>query len=139
MNPRSMVRSVGDTMYRQVGRVRSHVQENRPLPVDVLESDDDYRIVFDAPGAEPEDVQVRYLNGTVRIRIDRFREFREGYEMRFPGRGTTLEGDVELPDDALVEPDSGTATLTDTGTITIDIPKVSEDAVDAETDGIAIE
>lgn len=118
-------KSVGNALYRQVGRAHSHVQKHRTLPVDVLENETTYRVVFDAPGVEPDDVQVRYLEGNVKIRIDRFRQFRDGYEMRFPGRGMELDGEAELPDDALVDPDAGRAALTETGTLRIDIPKDS--------------
>ncbi|WP_265110337.1 Hsp20/alpha crystallin family protein [Halosolutus halophilus] len=122
--------SVGNAVYRQIGRANGHLQNQRPLPVDVLENETSYLVVFDAPGAEPEDVQVRYLSGTVRTRIDRFRKFHEGYEMRFPGRGMALDGEAELPDDAVVDPDAGTARLSETGTLSIEIPKRS--SIDAE-------
>jgi len=56
-------KSVGSALYRQVGRANGRVQNHRSLPVDILENDASYRVVFDAPGAEPDDVQVRYLEG----------------------------------------------------------------------------
>lgn len=121
----NLPKSVGSVLYRQVGRANGQVQNHRSLPVDVLENETSYQVVFDAPGAEPDDVQVRYLEGTVKIQIDRFRQFRDGYEMRFPGRGMELAGEADLPPDAIVEPDSGRATLTETGTLRIDIPKAS--------------
>lgn len=130
-------KSVGGALYRQLGRANSQVQNHRSLPVDILENETAYQVVFDAPGAEPDDVQVRYLEGNVKIRIDRFRQFRDGYEMRFPGRGMELDGEAELPDDAVVDPDAGTATLTETGTLRIDIPKdssVDEDESAANAD-----
>ncbi len=123
MSLRSFRETVGGALYRQVGRARSHVQEHRSLPVDVLENEDSYLVIFDAPGAEPADVQVRYLEGDVRIRIDRFRAYHDGFDMRFPGRGMALDGETTLPDDALVNPDSGKATLTDSGTLEVTIPK----------------
>ncbi|MCU4741938.1 Hsp20 family protein [Halobacteria archaeon AArc-m2/3/4] len=116
-------RSISSTIYRQVGRANSRVQEHRSLPVDILEADDSYLVVFDTPGVETDDVQVRYLDGNVRIQVDRFREFHEGYEMRFPGRGLALGGEAELPDDAVVDPDAATARLTEIGTLNIEIPK----------------
>ena len=138
--------SISSTLYRQVGRANSRVQEHRSLPVDILENDDSYLVVFDAPGIDTEDIQVRYLEGNVKIQIDRFREFYEGFEMCFPGRGMALGGEVDLPDDALVDPDAATARLTDVGTLNIEIPKdetrdeepseTSEDGETAlETDG----
>ncbi|MDF9745770.1 Hsp20/alpha crystallin family protein [Natrinema salsiterrestre] len=126
-------KSVGNALYRQVGRANGRVQNYRSLPVDILENDTSYRVVFDAPGAEPDDVQVRYLEGNVRIRIDRFRRFHEGYEMRFPGRGMSLNGEAELPTDAVVDPDAGTATLSETGTLNVEIPKRSSVGDASET------
>ncbi|SEW03954.1 Hsp20/alpha crystallin family protein [Natrinema salifodinae] len=137
MTLRDLGKSVGNALYRQLGRANGRVQNHRSLPVDILENDAAYRVVFDAPGAEPDDVQVRYLDGNVKIRIDRFRQFHEGFEMRFPGRGMSLNGEAELPADAIVDPDAGTATLTETGTLSVEIPKDAsvQDADDgAESD-----
>ncbi|ELY37262.1 Hsp20/alpha crystallin family protein [Natronorubrum tibetense] len=135
MSPSDLRKSIGNALYRQVGRANGRVQKHRSLPVDVLENETSYQVVFDAPGAEPDDVQVRYLEGNVKIRIERFRQFRDGYEMRFPGRGMELDGEAELPNDAVVDPDAGEATLTETGTLRIDIPKdVSIETDDSETD-----
>lgn len=125
MNLSNLGKSVGSTLYRQIGRANGRVQTHRSLPVDILENDTSYRVVFDAPGAEPDDVQVRYLEGNIKIRIDRFRQFREGYEMRFPGRGMSLNGEAELPTDAVVDPDAGTARLSETGTLSVELPKDS--------------
>lgn len=134
MRLNALGKSVGNALYRQIGRASGRVQNHRSLPVDVLENDTAYRVVFDAPGAESEDVQVRYLDGTVRIQVDRFRQFREGYEMQFPGRGMSLSGNAELPADAVVDPDAGTARLSETGTLTVDIPKASAVGDAAETE-----
>ncbi|ELY98805.1 heat shock protein Hsp20 [Natrialba asiatica DSM 12278] len=112
-------------LYRQLGRASGRIQNQRSLPVDLLENDDSYLVVFDAPGAETDDVQVRYMDGTVKISVDRFRPFRDRYEMRFPGRGTHLSGTADLPADAVVDPSAGTATLSDTGSLRIEIPKAS--------------
>ena len=128
MNIRDISRSVGETVAENVGRAAGRLQEAKPLSADVLESEDAYLVVFDAPGAAASDVQVRHEDGEVLVRIDRFREFREGYEMRFPGRGLALDGSVELPDDAAVDPDRATATLRSDGTLAVEVPKLSEPA-----------
>jgi HSP20 family protein len=125
MSFRELTDAVGTTLYRQIGRANGHMQCHRPLPVDILEDETSYLVVFDAPGAEPDDVQVRYLEGTVKIRIDRYRQFHDGYEMTFPGRGMELHGEADLPGDAVVDPDAGTATLTESGALRIVIPKAS--------------
>jgi HSP20 family molecular chaperone IbpA len=115
--------SAAKSVLERVGRGVGRVQERKPLPYDLLESDDAYLVVFDAPGAQRSDVQVRFLDGEVQVRIDRFRDFYEGFEMRFPGRGLSLDGAAELPDDAAVDAAEATATLTESGTLRVRIPK----------------
>jgi len=137
------------TVLESVGRGVSKVQERKPLSYDLLESDDAYLVVFDAPGANKEDVQVRFVDGELEVRIDRFRAFYEGFEMRFPGRGLTLSGTATLPEAASVTGASTTpeATLTPEGTLQVRIPKAdsaqavavdddpaSDDAADAGDD-----
>lgn len=128
-------RSVGGSVLRRLGRAYSQVQERTPLKSDVLESDEEFLIVFDAPGVSATDVQVKYVEGSVLVRLDRFREFHEGYEMRFPGRGLSLDGEVELPADADVDLEAAQATLTDSGTLEIHVPKSDETDTEADDDG----
>jgi HSP20 family molecular chaperone IbpA len=120
---REIGESVANTVLERVGRGMSRVQERKPLPHDLLESDDAYLVVFDTPGVQRSDVQVRFLDGEVQVRVDRFREFYEDFEMRFPGRGLSLDGEVTLPDDAAVDAGGASATLADNGTLRIRIPK----------------
>lgn len=135
-----MIREVGETIGRAVldgiGRAASRVQERKSLPVDLLEGDDAYLAIFDAPGATAGDVQVRFENNTLEIQIDRFREFYDGYEMRFPGRGLALDGSVTLPESADVEADRADATLTQNGTLEVLIPKSGDEEVVAATDTV---
>lgn len=123
------LREVGESIAQgaldSVGRASARLQERRPLPADILESEDAYLVVFDAPGAEREDVQVQFEHDTVRVRVDRFRDFQEGFETRVPGRGLSLNGEVTLPEGVAVDADAAEASLTDTGTIRIHIPKSS--------------
>lgn len=137
---RETVGSIGKTVLDGVGRAAGRVQERTPLPVDLLENDEAYLAVFDAPGATASDIQVRFEDATVSVRIDRFRSFYEGFEMRFPGRGLALDGRIQLPEDAAVDPEAATATLTENGTLEVHIPKLEgDDGVEidtrAETDG----
>ena len=124
---RDEVEAVGSAVLSRAGRLSGRAQERHPLPSDLLESDDAYLVVFDAPDVDIENVQVKFAEGTVHVRIDRTREHREGFEMRFPGRGMTLDGHVDLPASASVDPDEATAKLTDTGVLRIEIPKVDGD------------
>jgi HSP20 family molecular chaperone IbpA len=122
-----MIREVGESVGRAVlsgiGRASSRVQERRPLPADLLESDDAYLVVFDAPGARAGDVDVRFEADTLTVRVDRFRDLHEDYEMRFPGRGLSLSGSVTLPESADVEAGGADATLAQDGTLEVLIPK----------------
>ena len=129
---RQLTRSIGDTIFENLGRAAGRFQENRPLPADVLESDDAYLVVFDAPGVTASDVQVRYVDDRVEVRIDRFRDFYDGFEMVYPGRGLSLEGTASLPDDATVDTDAATATLNADGTLQVRIPKEWGSAASAE-------
>ena len=115
--------SVADAVLERVGRGVGKVQERKPLPYDVLESDDAYLVVFDAPGVTRSDVQVRYVEGEVQVRLDRFRDFHDGFEMRFPGRGLSLDGQARLPPDADVNAGEASATLSDNGTLRVRVPK----------------
>ncbi|WP_425490649.1 Hsp20/alpha crystallin family protein [Haloprofundus salilacus] len=133
---REIGESVANAVVERVGRGFGHVQERKPLSYDLLESDDSYLVVFDAAGASKSDVQVRFVDTEVQVRIDRFREFHDGYEMRFPGRGLSLDGKAKLPNDATVDAESATATVTKHGTLRVYIPKAEEGknvAVEEET------
>ncbi|QIO22218.1 Hsp20/alpha crystallin family protein [Haloarcula sp. JP-L23] len=128
---RGIGESIGNAIFENIGRAAGRVQENKPLPADLLESEDAYLVVFDAPGATASDVQVRYVDDRVEVRIDRFRDFHDGFEMRYPGRGLALDGSVTLPEDAVVDAEAATATLKHDGTLQVRIPK-SETVDDAE-------
>jgi len=114
-----------NTVLERVGRGVGQVQERKPLAYDLLETDEEYLVVFDAPGATPDDIQVRVLDNELEVRIDRFREFYEDFEMRFPGRGLSLSGSAALPDDASITAGNvaPSATLTRSGTLQVRVPK----------------
>ncbi|WP_299263999.1 Hsp20/alpha crystallin family protein [Halorientalis sp.] len=120
---RELGRSLGNTVMETVGRAASRVQEGRPLPADLLESEDAFLAVFDAPGTASSDIQVRFDDNAVEVRVDRFRDFYDGFEMLVPGRGLALDGRVTLPADAAVDPSGADATLRHNGTLEVRIPK----------------
>lgn len=109
-----------------IGRTASRVQERKPLAADLLESEDAYLVVFDAPGATAADVDVRFDEGSVTVHVERFRELYDGFEMKLPGRGLTLEGSLELPAGTGVDPSAAEATLTKNGTLQVEIPKTEQ-------------
>ncbi|MFB6072310.1 MAG: Hsp20/alpha crystallin family protein [Halobacterium sp.] len=132
MTAREFAEAVGSAVFRRMGRAASRFQEESPMPVDVLESGDEYLVVFDAPGATTSDVQVNYEGSEVRVRVDRFREHREGFDVLFPGRGLSLDGSAKLPQDAVVDAEHARAELRDDGTLYVFLPK-------RERDGTVIE
>ncbi|MFC6756104.1 MULTISPECIES: Hsp20/alpha crystallin family protein [Haloarcula] len=126
--------SIGSAIFENLGRAAGRVQENKPLPSDLLESDDAYLVVFDAPGATASDLQVRYVDDRVEVRLDRFREFYDDYEMTYPGRGLALDGSVTLPEDAVVDAGAASATLKGDGTLHVEIPKAEAHEADEPVD-----
>jgi|APHM01.1.fsa_nt_gi Molecular chaperone (small heat shock protein) len=119
----NLAESIGDAVSGVVDRTLGGTDTTQTLRSDCLESDDAYLVVFDAPGAEPDDVQVTYEDRTVTVRLERFRPLRESFEMQLPGRGLSLTGQTTLPDGPTVTPTAGAATLTDSGTLVVQIPK----------------
>lgn len=130
MSLRDVAESASDAVVKRVGRAYGRLQERSGLQYDLLESDEEVLVVFDAPGVNASDVQVSFTDDLVQVRIDRFRPFHEGFEMRFPGRGLALDGEAELPDDITVDPDAAVASLTDRGTLEVRLPKVSTTTAD---------
>ncbi len=136
---RGVGKSVGSAVLGTLGRVMARTQEKRGLPVDVLESDDAFLAIFDAPGAHSSDIRVRFEDNTIFVELDRFRTETEGYEMTYPGRGLTLDGQATLPEDASVDPSGASATLKTDGTLQVRVPKAKpgadhEDSADIEMD-----
>lgn len=136
-----MIQDVGESLRSSlaetVGQLFGRAQEQRPLPADLYESDNEFLAIFDAPGAEPLDIQVTYDDSAIEVQVDRFREFYDGFEMAFPGRGLTLDGRVELPEDESVDPTEAAATLREDGTLHIRVPKVDDDTTaESEDDSV---
>ena len=138
---RDLAESTANTVLEQFGRGLGRLQERRPLSYDLLESDDEYLVVFDVPGATRSDLQVRFLDDAVQVRVDRFREFYEGFEMRIPGRGLSLDGEAPLPPEAEVDPAGASATLAGDGTLHVHVPKAeraTDVAVEDESDEVHV-
>lgn len=142
---REFTEQMENLVFEGVGRTTSYLQEHQQLPGDLLESDEAYLVVFDAPGVTSEDIDVRFTDNTVQLRIERVRETYgkesksetdqgksimedETYEMRLAGRGLSLSGSVSLPADAVVETEQASAHLTDAGTLHVTLPKSDSDS-----------
>jgi HSP20 family molecular chaperone IbpA len=131
---RGVGESVGSAVFGTLGRVMARTQEKRGLPVDLLESDDAFLAIFDAPGVHSSDVRVRFEDDTVVVQLDRFRAAHDDYEMTYPGRGLALDGEATLPADATVDPTGATALLKDDGTLHVRLPKTDDETTSEESD-----
>lgn len=145
-----MLRRFGERVERTVlsgiGRATSQLQERTPLSVDLLESDESYLAVFDTPGVESEDIDIRLIGREVHVKIHRIREGDEATDLLMRGRGLRRAGSVTLPS-ASVDAEAASATLTSSGTLRVRIPKTdpgpSDEPIriettaneDADTDG----
>lgn len=125
-----MLRELGErvesAVLEGVGRTASRYQERKPLPVDLLESDDAFLAVFDASGATAEDVDVHFDENVLAITIERFRDYYDDFEMKLPGRGVSLRGEVELPAGAVVDAREATASVTNYGVLQVRLPKTED-------------
>jgi HSP20 family protein len=127
---RELGEEFGNVVLEGIGRTTSRVQEQKPLSVDLLESDDAFLAVFDAPGVTSTDIDVRFDDHVIHVRIDRFRNIYDEFEMRFPGRGMSLSGSVSLPENVSVDDGAASATVTTAGTLQVNIPKTEPDSTD---------
>ncbi|MFB6162667.1 MAG: Hsp20/alpha crystallin family protein, partial [Halococcoides sp.] len=123
-DPRDVARDIATQVSESVGQALAQTQRHRPLPYDLLESEEAILAVVDAPGATASDVAVRVTDHRVEVTIDRFREFQDDFEMIVPGRALALDSVIDLPPETDIDTDDATARLTDHGTLEIEIPKV---------------
>ena len=114
-------------------------RHTKPLTLDgdVYERDAEYIVRFDAPGVAETDVQIRYVDGTVMARMERYRPTRDGYELVAAGRRTGFEARAPLPPEATVEPDDAAATLRANGILEITVPKAPESEADDPAESIS--
>lgn len=127
---RDFGKQVEEVVLDSIGRTTSRIQEQNPLPVDLLESDNAYLVVFDAPDVTRDEIDVRFSDRTVHVRIDRFRNSYEEFDTRLRGRGMSRSGSVSLPTHASVDLEAATATLTSSGTLQVTLPKTEPDTAD---------
>lgn len=123
MNRIPLLSSARKRLRRKLDHIRQRRLDPQSLDADVREKPDAYTVVFDAPGVVHEDIQVRYVDGQVMTRIERFRDSYEGFELTVSERTLSFGGEVALPDDANVSPESGDATLRANGTLRVSVPK----------------
>ena len=90
------------------------------VAVDLFESDEDYLIVVDLPGTDPEQTTIRTVNGTLSIEATRTSHAPEEARVIREERPQSIDVEIPLPDDVLV--DESTASLSH-GVLAITIPR----------------
>ncbi|WP_435098213.1 Hsp20/alpha crystallin family protein [Halarchaeum sp. P4] len=131
-DPRAYGEAATRAVLKRIGRAASRLQATTPLAADVLESDEAFLVVFDAPGVEPRDAEVEADETGVTVHLDRFRNYREGFETLFAGRALSLEGRADLPEGAVVDPEDARARLDEDGTLSVFVPKAERVPVGEE-------
>ncbi len=113
----------------------------RDLPdavfADLLESDDEYVLLVDLPGATPETTEVRFEDGRIEIEGRREKSTPEGFRYVREDRSLFLDAELPLPSDA--DGDNADAEM-DRGVLEVVLPKrITGDArripIDASDEG----
>lgn len=128
------LRRVAETIPRPKLPLRRSRHGVRRLDADLYETPDAFLALFDAPGANQSDIQLKFVEGAILVRIDRFRDPHPGFEMRFAGRKMSSDGQVDLPRGATVVPEDAAATLSNDGTLRVRVPKEGARVTDASPD-----
>lgn len=119
-----------DSLLRRIGK-------RLPTSADMLESDDEFLVLINVPGCEEEDIDLRFVNGNLKVKADR-KEEQEGYDLVSEGRPKRIAETVPVP--AEVEVDDAEATY-DNGVLRVRLPKSPEakgkrvEEPEDETDG----
>ncbi len=124
----------GEFCRRGINRVlslRGATRQVRTLEPDVYEAEGAVIVVFDAPGVNESDVQLKYVDGEVLVRIDRFRPVTQEFELVVDGRPMSYDGRASLPEGASVDPAEAEARLTEHGTLRVIVPKTDDVATTA--------
>ncbi len=105
-----------------LARMQAYRQRHHGLQADIIRLGSAYRIVVDAPGADPDATTIEYVDDGLDITIVRSRSLPAEYKRRLDGRADRIEGHITLPAAVTVDPDTASATITDRGTLEITLP-----------------
>lgn len=89
------------------------------MSADMLESDDEFLVLINVPGCDEEDIDLRFVKGSLKVRAERGEEH-EGYRLVSEGRPKRIAETVPIP--AEVEVDDAEATYED-GVLRVRLPK----------------
>ncbi len=118
-----------DSLLRRIGK-------RLPMSADMLESDEEFLVLINAPGCDEDSIDLRFVGGNIKVRAERDEEY-EGYTLVSEGRPRRIAETVPVPAD--VDVDGASATY-ENGVLRVRLPKTeeateTEEAVEDETDG----
>ncbi|QFU82081.1 Hsp20/alpha crystallin family protein [Natronorubrum aibiense] len=128
-NPFEEIEEMLDRVSRQVeeGMTGGGLQVPGSVPVNVVDTDEEYVVTADLPGYETDDIELTLSEGTLRLDADRGEDFtHEGDRyLRRERTRTSVSRRIRLPEP--VDEESVTAGH-ENGVLTVRLPKVGGDA-----------
>ena len=134
-NPFEEIEEMLDRVSRQVeeGMTSGGLQVPGSVPVDVVDTGEEYLVTADLPGYETDDIDLTLSEGTLRLEASREdeSEYAEGRYLRRERTRTSANRRIRLPEP--VEEEAVTAGHED-GVLTVRLPKVGEGEESKEID-----
>ena len=115
-----------DELFEGFGLIPTRGKMSAVPALDLVETDDAYRVVVDLPGVKEDDVHVSVEDGVLELRAEkRSEETKDGEELRYvERRSSSYARRMHLPGEVAV--DGVDATLSD-GVLTVVLPKTTKE------------
>lgn len=106
-----------DSLLRRIGK-------RLPTSADMLESNDEFLVLINVPGCDPEEIDLRFVRGNLKVKAERDKEHEvDGYKLVSEGRPNSIAETVPIP--AEVEVDEAEAKY-ENGVLRVRLPKAPE-------------
>ena len=113
-----------DSLLRRIGK-------RLPTSADMLESEDEFLVLINAPGCDEDEIDLRFVKGSLKVNAERS-ETHEGYVPVREERPGRISETVPVPDD--VDVDGAEATY-ENGVLHVTLPKAGTgEEAEAETE-----
>jgi len=106
-----------DSLLRRIGK-------RLPTSADMLESNDEFLVLINVPGCDPEEIDLRFVRGNLKVKAERDKEHEvDGYKLVSEGRPNSIAETVPIP--AEVDVDEAEAKY-ENGVLRVRLPKAPE-------------